>query len=527
VRGPITTSGTSLAVAIADLAATGGGDAPEAYSGALRYALAAQAVGWRDQTRRFVVVLGDSVPRDDDLNEGVAAPAVPGVWAPGVPARWLDSGLDWAPYTADDADWQATLDLLAHEGVVLLAGVSGAAPLELAGNPDGLARYWDAWAGRTGGRAVRLGQLAELPATLAALVARSDTHIARLAPVVTPAERAAWVGAMPAEYVAVDVPEGGTTRRFDLTIEAPGDAPAGRYTLEVAAVADGARYAMVALEVEWANPCAGAPTPGVTPSEPAPSATAIEPTPAGTSSPPATAPASATATPTATPSATAPTPAASVAPPSPTATPPDTAPAPRPSTLYLPRADSRACLPGRTPAVEVVLLVDASSSMTGAKIDGARAAVTAFVAELRLPRDRAAIVAFHARAEVLAPLTGERGAITAGLERLTLGEGTRIDRALAAGQELLASSARPGAIRALILLTDGLPEGGTAELALAAARAARAAGTALVAVGLGGDVDAPFLRSLTGDPAAVYLAPAPGDLARIYQRLAALIPCGG
>ncbi len=73
---------------------------------------------------------------------------------------------------------------------------------------------------------------------------------------------------------------------------------------------------------------------------------------------------------------------------------------------------------------------------------------------------------------------------------------------------------------AVILLTDGNPEGTYADAVRAAAQSLHEAGIQLFTVGLGTDVNAALLREIATAPDHYYQSPAPADLAQIYSRLA-------
>jgi uncharacterized protein YegL len=498
LRAPIAADPAGALAAAAALAATGGGDAPEAYGGALRYALAHPQVGWRPGAARFVVLLADSVPRDNDLNAGLVDPPVRGVWAPGVPARWPDSGLDWAPYSADDADWHTVLDEMRVAAVRLMPVVTGAAPPELSGNPDGLARYWDHWADTTGGRAILLRNLAELPLEIVGLVRDSVGYVSLLETQVQPESFRTWVQADPLQYDDVEVPAGGAVRSFELSIEAPAGTGQGVYPLLVRAVADGVWVATVELDLEWRPVC------GVTPTPVEPTAVVETPSP--------------TVPPTASPSNT-PTP-------SPSAT-PTRAPTERPIAegLFLPIVQKHYCAPGKAPGVDVVLALDASSSMAGDKLVAAKAAASGFVGELRQPTDRAAIVVFNRTASAVTQLTTNRVRLEAAIAAINVDEGTRVDLALREAVALLGANGRPGAARAIVLLTDGQPDAGTLDATYAAAAEAASQTIRVYAVGLGNDADIAVLTRIAGTRGAVFHAPGAGDLLAIYLDLAAGLPC--
>lgn len=240
--------------------------------------------------------------------------------------------------------------------------------------------------------------------------------------------------------------------------------------------------------LEVARDCAPAPSPTPSPT--------LEPSPTPTN--PALP--SPTPTPTTTPT------------PSPTATRP-------PAPIYLPILGLGLCTLDERPA-DIVLAMDASTSMRGAaasgrtKIDAAKEAAQRFAALARTV-DRVAVVRFSGSAEVVAPFdagAAERAAAIAGIE---LSPGTRIDLALEASTAALAAR-RPDARGVVVLLTDGQPTGTTPDAVRAAAAAARE-GALVYALGIGTDVDAALLADVAGAPERFLAVPDADALAAIYD----------
>jgi len=249
------------------------------------------------------------------------------------------------------------------------------------------------------------------------------------------------------------------------------------------------------------------------------------PSPTPTATPPPTDVPSSTPAPSATPSLT----------PSPT-TPP------RP--IYLPLALPLRCDPAQQ-RVDVALVLDASSSMAELtrsgrpKIDAALDAARAFLDLLALDDDpsspgppnpdgdQAAIVAFHADAWLLAPLTADRAALDTALDAVVLGQQTRLDRAVAVGAQALSdvSRRRPGNLPVLVLLTDGRANPVPVDVAVAEAAASKAAGVTLFTIGLGDDLDAEALAAMASTPDGFLRAPDAEDLAAVYAQVARSIPC--
>jgi uncharacterized protein YegL len=228
-----------------------------------------------------------------------------------------------------------------------------------------------------------------------------------------------------------------------------------------------------------------------------------------------------TSTPTATPTGTlppTPTPTAS-----PTSTPSPTA-TPLPKPVYLPLLLREACDPERAVA-DVVLLLDVSSSMTGAKFAAVKEAARAFVGAMHFPADRVALVTFAAEGRVLAGLTNDEAALLRAVDSMALESGTRIDQGLLKAQEQLAGR-RPSATPMLVVMTDGLQAPDALERPQELAKELRDAGVLLHAVGLGLDVDAAYLLRLAGgDASRLHLSPQAEELVGVYLRIARLIPC--
>lgn len=230
-------------------------------------------------------------------------------------------------------------------------------------------------------------------------------------------------------------------------------------------------------------------------------------------------PPTATATPSATPTATV-TPSAS--------------PSPRPTEplrpVYLPFLGRRHCKPTDHRA-DVVLLLDASSSMHEPAAGGeiklqlALDAGTAFIDSLTFPGDRAAVVAFSGRSEVLMGLSDNRLGLLMALADIFghVRVGSRLDQGLAAAQALLAGGG-PGRVPVVVLLTDGLAD---PPSALAAAARARAAGLTVFAIGLGEGADAALLQQLAGSPDRFFPSPDGADLERIFRTVAIMAGCDG
>jgi uncharacterized protein YegL len=235
---------------------------------------------------------------------------------------------------------------------------------------------------------------------------------------------------------------------------------------------------------------------------PTPTATSSStPTPTGTLT--ATPIPSATSTATATPS------------PSPTLPPPP---------IYLPLTLKEACDPSRVRA-DVVLVLDASSSMNGEKFEAAKASAKAFVRAMHLPDNQVGIVAFNRIATVASPLSRDASTLETAIDAIVTSPGTRIDTGLEAASDLIAGPDRdPANVAVIVLMTDGIQED-QAQRPLDLAAQLIAAGVELYVIGLGADVDAGYLLGVAGAPDRLYLSPSPDKLVGIYEEIARVIPC--
>ncbi len=218
----------------------------------------------------------------------------------------------------------------------------------------------------------------------------------------------------------------------------------------------------------------------------------------------------------------APTPGPTLSPgPTPTST-------PRPHRIYLPVAVAEACLSAQPS--DVVAVVDASTSMAerlpggGTKRSAASAALTALAAGLRGDRDRLALVTFNRIATIRAPLDGDGDAVAAAYLAVPPSDGASIEAGITVAGALLAGSERrPEARGVIVLLTDGriYPE----KAARAAADAAKSAGTLLLTVGVGPEVNRPLLTALASSPDHAFVAPDGAMLVRTLGRVAAGLGC--
>lgn len=151
-----------------------------------------------------------------------------------------------------------------------------------------------------------------------------------------------------------------------------------------------------------------------------------------------------------------------------------------------------------TPA-RVVLAIDRSSSMEGARLETAIRAARAMV-EMMRDGDELGLITFDANVTVEAPVAVVtphlRAELHARLAHIKVGRGTALAEAATRALELARKPA-PSAEGRVILLTDGYPFGGETRPEVIVQGIGRAARDAVLSsVGIGHDLDAPLLASM-------------------------------
>lgn len=269
VEQTITTDSGAITTAIGGMTVGGGGDGPESYSRVLfEAAHPDNSLGWRDGSRKVLIVFGDNYPHDDDLSAG-GVPAPGGTpWVTGLPPTFLDPGRDGdtgISMAADDIDFQETLIGLKDTDTTLLFVVANAADSSAA-----TVRNWDHWAKLTapGGVAVSPGATDTLEDVILSVIDSSTGRIGSLSIRTEPAALESWVTSVPASYTDVVIPDTGMSFTFDVTIAPPPGAAAGDYVINVVMSGDGAEYARETVTItirECVTP-SPSPTPTLTPS---------------------------------------------------------------------------------------------------------------------------------------------------------------------------------------------------------------------------------------------------------------------
>jgi Ca-activated chloride channel family protein len=138
-------------------------------------------------------------------------------------------------------------------------------------------------------------------------------------------------------------------------------------------------------------------------------------------------------------------------------------------------------------AADLVFVVDVSGSMAAEnRLELVKASLRLLLGEL-VAGDRIGLVVYGSDARVVLPLTGDRAAVGAAIDRLYPEGSTNAEAGLRAAYSLMAREGRRDAIRRLILCSDGVANVGNTgpESILASVATAAEGGTELTTVGFG------------------------------------------
>lgn len=174
--------------------------------------------------------------------------------------------------------------------------------------------------------------------------------------------------------------------------------------------------------------------------------------------------------------------------------------------------------------INVVLMIDVSSSMAGMPIESARAAASAFIEAIG-PNDPVAVMTFSTGTNLIQDFTTDKDALNAAVSNLGFGGETFLfDGALAAVEKAAESE---NTRRAVILLSDGAQYDTTLSsratqqdvLDLAVVN-----GVPVYTIGLGFGADRHYLENLSENTNALFReSPTPAELEDIFNELAALL----
>jgi Mg-chelatase subunit ChlD len=180
------------------------------------------------------------------------------------------------------------------------------------------------------------------------------------------------------------------------------------------------------------------------------------------------------------------------------------------------------CLSGAGARADIFLLLDRSNSMgQEGKLEAAHSAVRMFVGAVDFTRHRVGLVPFANDAYIGQTLTHDPERVIAALHNSGGAEqSTNIAKAIQVADREFAETTRPGAVRVMILLTDGQSN---PDSMAAAAKEALDNGTVIFAIALGPDADRAALSRVASSNEHISFAATAEDLNAVYDRIASII----
>lgn len=172
-------------------------------------------------------------------------------------------------------------------------------------------------------------------------------------------------------------------------------------------------------------------------------------------------------------------------------------------------------LPKQSLSYSIALLLDASGSMEGEKLEDAKEAVTSFVDTVDLTQNEVALITFGVDVTCPDGLTQDSSTLRAATRGLEADGGTPMMQAIRMANEdvLPKGAAKP----IMVIATDGVPTDSSEENILAYAHPVKQAGTWIITIGIGDNVNEEFLKKLASSPEDYHFAKASFQLKDIYK----------
>jgi len=178
--------------------------------------------------------------------------------------------------------------------------------------------------------------------------------------------------------------------------------------------------------------------------------------------------------------------------------------------------------------LDVIIIIDKSGSMAGAKLTQAKNAATTFINNLVLGSDQVGYVNYSDKAFLINDLSSSFDSVKNKIAATTVNGGTNIGAAAKIAYQEIVNNGRDGAKHVIILLTDG--EANVSDFnnispnqyAINQTSLAKLSGTIIYSIGLGTSVDANLLKTVSTLPSYFYQSPTGDDLSSIYLKIAAI-----
>ena len=186
---------------------------------------------------------------------------------------------------------------------------------------------------------------------------------------------------------------------------------------------------------------------------------------------------------------------------------------------------AKSSCPDESLALHVVLVLDGSGSMAGAKSPQMKQAAAQLIRGLDMPTypsTMVGVVEFNTQARRLCSLTSEENRAISCVNRVGANGGSRMDLAIMEGLRVL-SLHRQGLNRdelteVMVVLSDGGNNAGCAPV-LSAVQSARGQGVLVIAVCVGDDCDETCMRQVASSPRYFFKAENAGQLVSVIQRI--------
>jgi Ca-activated chloride channel homolog len=175
------------------------------------------------------------------------------------------------------------------------------------------------------------------------------------------------------------------------------------------------------------------------------------------------------------------------------------------------------------PPFALALVIDRSGSMSGHPLEAAKRAASVAVGML-MPGDSIAVVSYDTTVRVDVPLVGvgqDRSAIVAAIGAITAGATTALHAGWVEGVTQVMAGSDEGAVRRVVLLSDGLANVGVTDAAQIARDVAEAAGHGVgtSALGLGVHYDEALLRAMADSGQGNYVfIEGPDQVQEVFAR---------